>query len=62
MFKRIAIAFVLASTFAEPVIAQSPALDTARIEQATGMKGTYNSAENVYKITRPRANLTAVDG
>jgi hypothetical protein len=62
MFKRVAIALALTSAFAEPVIAQSLALDTARIEQATGMKGMYNQAENVYKISKPRANLTAVDG
>jgi hypothetical protein len=44
------------------VAAQTPAFDTAPIEKATGMKGTYNAAENVYKISKPRANMASVDG
>ncbi len=30
------------------------ALDTARIEAATGLKGTLNKAEGVFKATVPR--------
>jgi hypothetical protein len=61
MFKRVAVSFALVSAFNQLAEAQSPALDTARIEQATGMKGMYNEAENVYKISKPRPNLAAGD-
>ena len=43
--------------------AQSPAFDTAPIEKATGMKGTLNQKENVYKVSKPRPNMNAsIDG
>lgn len=32
-------------------------LDTAKIEAAVGMKGTWNEAEGVYKISQPRTDL-----
>jgi hypothetical protein len=39
------------------------ALDTARIEQLTGLKGTLIEAENVFKVTAPRNDLPiSVDG
>jgi hypothetical protein len=44
------------------ISADAPAFNPAPIEQATGMKPSYNATENVYKITKPRANMTAVDG
>lgn len=62
MFKPVAFSFVLASAFSQLAFAQSSALDTARIEQASGMKGSFNAAENVYKISKPRADMAAVDG
>lgn len=34
-----------------------PKLDTARIEQWTGLKGVWNEAEDVFKITYPRTDL-----
>lgn len=34
-----------------------PAIDTARIEQVTGLKGTYNKEENVFKISKPRTDV-----
>src|SRR5256885_14425707 len=38
-------------------------LDTAKIEQITGMKGTYNEKENVFKVTTPRNDVqVSVDG
>jgi len=38
-------------------------LDTAKIEQITGMKGTYNDKENVFKVSMPRADVqVSVDG
>jgi hypothetical protein len=61
MFARAAVSIALASltSFA---VAQAPAFDTTPIEKAIGMKGTYNAAENVYKVSKPRANLATVDG
>ena len=38
-------------------------LDTARIETASGLKGTLNEAEGVFKVTAPRNDVKiAVDG
>ena len=33
------------------------ALDPAKIETATGLKGTFNEAEGVFKVTQPRADV-----
>jgi len=39
------------------------ALDTAKIETLTGLKGTFNETEQVFKVTAPRADLPiTVDG
>jgi hypothetical protein len=39
------------------------ALDTNQIEKATGLKGTWNAAEEVFKVTAPRNDLpVSVDG
>src|SRR5215207_6178235 len=63
MFKASAVSFALAALSSLALAqAQAQAFDPAPIEKATGMKGTYNAAENVYKITKPRANMAAVDG
>ncbi|MEY2543363.1 MAG: hypothetical protein QOE81_824 [Verrucomicrobiota bacterium] len=41
----------------------SAALDAAKIDQITGLKGKLNEKESVYKITSPRADVkVAVDG
>jgi uncharacterized protein DUF1259 len=38
-------------------------LDTAEIEATTGLKGTYNQAEGVFKVTAPRNDVKiTVDG
>ena len=38
-------------------------LDTGKIEQITGMKGTYNEKENVFKVSMPRTDVqVSVDG
>lgn len=38
-------------------------LDTAKIEQITGMKGTYNEKESVFKVSMPRVDVqVSVDG
>jgi hypothetical protein len=43
--------------------AYAAAMDTAVIEQATGLKGTLSKEENVFKVTKPRGEIKiAVDG
>src|SRR5438128_5257690 len=37
--------------------AQSKKLDTAQIDQLTGLKGKLNEQENVYKVSAPRTDL-----
>lgn len=38
-------------------------LDTAKIEEITQLKGAYNDAEGVFKVTAPRADVNvAIDG
>jgi Domain of Unknown Function (DUF1259) len=55
---RIVLATVSACAFAGAVHgAQSPALDTGRIEQITGLKGTFSKQENVFKVSKPRADV-----
>lgn len=45
------------------VLAQEPKLDTARIEEITGLKGTLIEQEGVFKVTSPRTDAkVAVDG
>src|SRR5258706_327287 len=44
-------------------VAAGAKLDTAKIEQITGMKGSYNAKENVFKVSTPRADVpVVVDG
>ena len=33
-------------------------LDNSRIEQITGLKGTWNALDGVFKVTQPRNDLT----
>jgi hypothetical protein len=61
MFQRVAVSLVLVS-LASVAHAQTPAFDTVPIEKATGMKGTYYATENVYKVSKPRANMSSVAG
>ena len=43
--------------------ASAAALDTARIDQLTGLKGKFNEKEGVYKVTSPRNDVkVVVDG
>ena len=45
-----------------PLVA-SAALDTARIDSITGLKGVWNEAEKVHKVSQPRTELpVSVDG
>ncbi|AQH05220.1 hypothetical protein A9R05_39540 (plasmid) [Burkholderia sp. KK1] len=42
---------------------QSAALDTAQIEQITGLKGNYSKQEGVFKVSKPRNDVKIqVDG
>lgn len=42
---------------------QQGALDTARIEQITGLKGTYSEQEDVFKVSKPRNDVKVqIDG
>jgi hypothetical protein len=54
--------FAAAISFAM-VASGSAALDTAKIDQITGLKGKLNEKEAVYKVTSPRSDVkVAVDG
>jgi len=45
------------------IAAGSTALDTAKIDQVTGLKGKFNEKEGVYKVTFPRSDVkVSVDG
>ncbi len=35
-------------------MASGAALDSARIERLTGLKGTFSQEENVFKVSKPR--------
>jgi hypothetical protein len=49
------VAFAL---LAAPAPAAENGLDTARIEQLTGLKGQWNEKEHVFKVQLPRSDLT----
>lgn len=54
---------VLCGALATLPFAAHAALDTNRIEQITGLKGTWSAAEGVFKVTAPRTDLPiTVDG
>src|SRR2546423_14900565 len=50
---KIAFALFLAATASA---AESKKLDTAQIDELTGLKGKLNEQENVYKVSSPRAD------
>jgi rhodanese-related sulfurtransferase len=50
----ILLAIICLTLFARPACA---ALDTNRIEQITGLKGTWSAAEGVFKVTQPRNDV-----
>src|SRR5204863_502476 len=53
----------LVFTGAVAVASASAALDYSRIEQLTGLKGSWNATEGVFKVTQPRNDLpVSVDG
>ena len=55
--------FVSAATVVGLCSAFAAELDTARIDELTGLKGKINEKEGVYKVTFPRADVkVSVDG
>src|SRR4026207_17544 len=45
-----------------PVVCAGASLDTGRIEQLTGLKGTLNQQEGVFKVNFPRTDFQAIVG
>src|SRR5437879_3424476 len=55
--------FIFAAIFAAASVSALAALDTAKIDKITGLKGKLNEKEEVYKVTFPRNDVkVAVDG
>jgi hypothetical protein len=55
--------FILAAIFAATGASALAALDTAKIDNLTGLKGKMNEKEDVYKVTFPRNDVkVVVDG
>src|SRR6266513_1158264 len=55
--------FILAAISAAMGVSAPAALDTAKIDQITGLKGKLNEKEGVYKVTFPRNDVkVVVDG
>ncbi len=55
--------FILAAISAAMGVSALAALDTAKIDQITGLKGKFNEKEGVYKVTFPRSDVkVVVDG
>src|SRR6266508_1311172 len=55
--------FILAAISAAMGVSAPAALDTAKIDQITGLKGKMNEKEGVYKVTLPRNDVkVVVDG
>jgi hypothetical protein len=55
--------FILAAIFAATGASGLAALDTAKIDSVTGLKGKLNDKEGVYKVTFPRDDVkVVVDG
>ncbi|MBC7395068.1 MAG: DUF1259 domain-containing protein [Variovorax sp.] len=55
-FSRVVLALA-AAVFVSAAHAADPALDTAAIEDITGLKGKYNEAEKVFKVSKPRTEV-----
>lgn len=64
MFRSTCIALALAGIALFTVArAAAPEIDTTTIESVTGLKGSYNRKENVFKVSKPRDDVTLnVDG
>ena len=57
------VAGILSGIFSTAVLSAGEKLDTARIDELTGLKGKMNEKEGVYKVTFPRDDVKiSVDG
>jgi Domain of Unknown Function (DUF1259) len=57
------VAAILSGIFSTTLLAAGEKLDTARIDELTGLKGKMNEKEGVYKVTFPRDDVkVSVDG
>src|ERR1700724_3380122 len=55
--------FIVCALSCASIGGAAAALDTAKIDEITGLKGKLNEKENVYKVTWPRSDVkVAVDG
>jgi hypothetical protein len=55
--------FITAAIFGATGVSAWAALDTAKIDQITGLKGKLNDKEGVYRVSFPRADVkVSVDG
>ena len=63
-FRSFLVSFTLLATLCGVAIsAETASLDTAQIEQLTGLKGSLNEEEGVFKVTVPRSDVPiSVDG
>src|SRR5439155_16447294 len=52
-----ALAVLASAACLQAAWAAGPAIDTATIESVTGLKGTYNKTENVFKVSKPRDDV-----
>src|SRR5215218_8775174 len=60
MFRSCCIALALLASVVTPTVrAADPPVDTAAIESITGITGTMNKAENVFKVSKPRTDIKA---
>lgn len=56
-------AAICATAFVGIAAAAQPTVDTATIESVTGLKGTYDAPERVFKVSKPRDDVkVTVDG
>src|SRR5437763_682860 len=51
------VAAILSGVFSTTLLAAGEKLDTARIDELTGLKGKMNEKEGVYKVTFPRNDV-----
>ena len=62
MMKHLLLTLATLTTFAASPLANA-ALDTAKIDEITGLKGALNEAEGVFKVSQPRDDVkVSVDG
>src|SRR5438132_38563 len=54
--------FILAAISVAMGVSALAALDTAKIDNLTGLKGKFNDKEGVYKVTSPRREMNVVVG